>query len=45
MNIGKFVEEFHEGLKMACSKTFRIHVPKKSTAQSGSLVEIVTDNN
>jgi len=45
MDIGKFIEEFHERLKMPCSKTFRIRVPKKATAQANSLVDRVIDNN
>jgi len=44
MDIGKFIEKIHERLKMACSKTFRIRVPKKATAQAISLVDRVTDN-
>jgi hypothetical protein len=45
MDIGKFMEECHEILKMACKKMFRIRVPKKATAQASSLVDRVIDNN
>jgi hypothetical protein len=46
MDIEKFIEVFHVGLKMACKKTFRTqHVSNKTMTQTSFLVDSGTDNN